>query len=285
MLRIILLGMMLFLTAFSAFADDAIIIDSECVMLEDIFPGIGINEEVACGLGYGEEKTINRQMSMYIINKYNIVGARPGEVTFRRRGVELTEERFQKDITDLLSVMYGKIDVEIGRIRMNRPFYYSEKEGYNIDLPKNRFGNVSVSVDNGIRKFNYTVSLTAFAEIYVAGSSIRKGQDIAGLVHKERYELARVHGDPVKDVEGYIATRNIGTGRPITTGDVMKKPDAFKGTTVLIVFNSGALNVSTSGELEEDAYIGKNVRVKNATSGKIVRGTYAEGRKVFVNAQ
>ena len=116
---------------------------------------------------------------------------------------------------------------------------------------------MSVSVDNGIRKYNYTVSLTAFAEIYVAGSSIRKGQDIAGLVHKERYELARVHGDPVKDVEGYIATRNIGTGRPITTGDVMKKPDAFKGTTVLIVFNSGALNVSTSGELEEDAYIGK----------------------------
>ena len=94
-----------------------------------------------CGLGYGEEKTINRQMSMYIINKYNIVGARPGEVTFRRRGVELTEERFQKDITDLLSVMYGKIDVEIGRIRMNRPFYYSEKEGY-ITLTSPRTGLV-----------------------------------------------------------------------------------------------------------------------------------------------
>jgi flagella basal body P-ring formation protein FlgA len=285
MFRTVLLGMMLFLTVFSAFADDAILIDTECVMLEDIFPGIGIKDEVACGLDYGEEKTINRQMSMYIINKYNIVGARPGEVTFRRRGVELTEERFQKDIADLLSVMYGKIDVEIDRIRMGRPFYYSEADGYNIDLPRNRFGNVSVSVDNGIRKYNYTVTLTAFGDVYVAGSSIKKGQDIEGLVHKERFELGRIHGDPVKDVKGYIAIRNISAGRPITTGDVIQKPDAFAGSTVQIVYNSGGLNVSTSGELEEDAYIGKNVRVKNATSGKIVRGTYAEGRKVFVNAQ
>jgi len=254
-------------------------------MLEDIFPGIGIDDDVFCGLSYGEEKTVNRQMSMYIINKYNIVGASPGEVTFRRKGTVLTEDRFKKDIQDLLSVMYGDIDVEIGRIRMGRTFYYSEEKGYDIDLPKNRFGNVSVSVDNGMTKYNYTVNLAAFDDIYVAKSSIKKGQDIAGLVHKERYELSRVRGEAITSPEGYIATRNISTGRPVTTGDVMKKPDAFEGSTVQIVFNSGGLNVSTTGELEEDAYIGKNVRVKNSNSGKIIRGTYIEGRKVLVNAR
>lgn len=285
MYKTFLLGMMLMLSVFSASAAGEIIIDSECVMLEDIFPGIGIDEEVSCGLDYGETKTINRQMSMYIINKYNIQGARPGEVTFRRKGIELTEDRFRDDIENLLSVMYGKIDVEIGRIRMGRPFYFSEDKGYDIDLPKDRFGNVAVSVDNGVRKYNYTITLTAYADIYVAKSSIRKGDDIAEMVHKERYELGRVRGEPIRKIKGYIATRNISTGRPVTTSDVMEKPDAFEGTTVLIVYNSGGLNISTSGELEEDAYIGKNVRVKNTTSGKIIRGTYIEGRKVLVNSQ
>ncbi len=71
----------------------------------------------------------------------------------------------------------------------------------------------------------------------------------------------------------------------MTTGDVIKRPDAFEGSTVAIVFNNGQLNVTTGGgELLEDAYIGKNVRVKNTASGKIVRGKYSKGRKVLVNS-
>jgi len=94
-----------------------------------------------------------------------------------------------------------------------------------------------------------------------------------------------VRGEPIDHPEGYIATRNLSSGRPVTTSEVMKKPDALEGTSVLIVYSSGGLNVSTTGDLMEDAYIGKNVRVKNTSSGKIVRGVYSEGRKVFVNAQ
>lgn len=281
----LLAALFMMLMSFSAYAGDAIVIDSECVKLEHIFPGIGIDDDVYCGLDYGEEKVINRQMAMYIINKHNIQGARPGEVTFRRKGTLLTEDRFVKDVTDMLSVMYGRLDVEIGSVRMGRDFYFSDKEGYTLDIPKGRFGNVSVSVDNGIRKYSYSVHLTAYKEIYVASGTIRKGEDVAGRVALERHDLSRVRGEPVTDPEGYIATRNISSGRPVTTGDVMKKPDAFEGTTVNIIYSSGGLNISTSGELMEDAYAGKNVRVKNTASGKIIRGTYAEGRKVFVNAQ
>ncbi|ADD69238.1 flagella basal body P-ring formation protein FlgA [Denitrovibrio acetiphilus DSM 12809] len=285
MLKPLLMGLIFVCTVLSVSANDVIVIDSECIMLEDIFPGIGIKDDIYCGLDYGEERTINRQMSMYIINKHDIVGAQPGEVTFRRKGTLLTEDRFKSDVQDLLSVMYGSMDIEIGSIRMGRDFYYSEKDGYNIDMPKGRFGNVSVSIDNGVRRYNYTINLKAFQDIYVTSSSIRKGEDVSGRVQKERYELSRVHGEPVKDPSGMIATKNLSSGRPLTLGDVMMKPDAFEGTTVLLVYRSGALNVTTSGELQEDAYIGKNVRVKNTASGKIVRGRYEQGRKVVVNAQ
>lgn len=279
------LAVLMLAAVFTAGAAEVITIDSGCIMLEDIFPGVGIKEEVYCGLDYGEEKTINRQMSMYIINKHNLAGARPGEVTFRRSGVLLTEDRLRNDISELLSVMYGKIDVEISDIRMGREFYFSEKEGYVIDLPKDRFGNVTFTVDNGIKKFSYTVSLKAFKDIYVAKSTIKKDQELENSVALERYEVSKVRGEPISDPKGYIATRNISAGRPVTASDVMKRPDAFEGASVQIVFQTGQLTVSTTGELLEDAYVGKNVRVKNTTSGNIVRGIYAEGQKVLVNTQ
>jgi len=271
--------------AFGVNASNVVIINDECVMLEDIFPGIGIKDEIFCGLDYGDTKIVNRQMSLYIINKHNIEGARPGEVTFKRRGTLLTDEQFREDISNLLSVMYSGLEVEVGTIRMGRPFYYSVEKGYDIDIPKERFGNVSVKVDNGIRKFNYTVNLKAFREIYVATGSIRKDQEIEGLVRLERYDLSKVRGEPVSRIKGVIARRSISSGRPVTAGDVMVKPDAFKGSSVQIVYSSGGLNVSADGELMEDAHTGKNVRVKNAASGKIIRGTYQNGRKVFVNTR
>jgi flagella basal body P-ring formation protein FlgA len=274
---------MLMLCFLPLYAAEPITIDSECVMLEDIFPGIGIKDEVFCGLDYGETKVINRQMTMYIINKHNIQGVRPGEVAFRRSGTLLTEDRLRRDMTDLLSVMYGEIDVEITGVRMGREFYFSDKEGYSLDIPKGRFGNVSVGVDNGIRRYNYTANLTAYKEIYVSKGSIRKGDDIDNLTGLERYDLSKVRGEPIDDPKNLIAVRNISAGKPVTTADVMVKPDALAETTVSIVYDSGSLSVATTGELMEDAYIGKNVRVKNTSSGKIVRGVFLEGRKVLVN--
>ncbi len=247
MYKSLVLIVMLISSFISARAYDAIVIDSECIMLEDIFPEIGIKDEVFCGLGYGEEKTVNRQMAMYIINKHNIQGARAGEVTFKRRGTLLTEDKFKSDIQDILSVMYGDLDIEIGTIRMGRPFYYSESKGYDIDVPKNRFGNVSIAIDNGMRKFNYTVNMKAYKEIYVSKSSIKKGSGVENLVALERYDLSKVRGEPIDDPAGYIASRNISIGRPVTTGDVIKRPDAFEGSTVAIVFNNGQLNVTTGG--------------------------------------
>lgn len=285
MFRIFTAAVLIAFPVFFSWGYSVITIDSECVMLRDIFPGLEIDDEIYCGLDYGETKLINRQMSMYIINKYNIEGGRPGEVTFRRSGTLLTEDRLTRDISELLSVMYSGLDVEIGSIRMGREFYYSEDKGYDIDLPRGRFGNVSVGVSNGIRSYNYTVSLKAFKDIYVAKTSIRKGEDISGKVELQRYDLSRVRGEPLTETEGFIADRNLSAGRPVTKAEVIRKPDAFAGTSVVIIYSEGGLSVTTTGELLDDAYIGKNVRVENSASGKIIRGVYTGDRRVSVNSQ
>jgi len=128
MFKKLLLVSALMICSLTAFAENVIVIDSECIMLEDIFPGIGIKDDIYCGLDYGEEKIVNRQMAMYVINKYKIEGARPGEVTFRRKGTLLTEDKLVRDISDLLQVMYNGLEVEVSGVRMGRDFYYSESD-------------------------------------------------------------------------------------------------------------------------------------------------------------
>ena len=260
-----------------------IMINSECIKLTDIFPEIGIDEDIACGLDYGQEKTINRQMASYIINKYGIKGAQPGEATFKRNGTLISEERLKDDIKNQLSVMYPDLDVEVTAVRMAKEFYAAPGGQYTIDLPAGRFGNISMTLDNGYKKTSYSVSLTAFKNIYVTKTQVRKGDSVKDSVALMRTDLSKVHGDPIDTPDGFIARVNIAAGRPVTSNIVDKQPDALKDTNVTIIYRSGALEIAATGILREDAYEGKIVRVENASSGKILRGVYQDGRKVLVN--
>lgn len=275
---------LLFIAANIGYAN-TIAIDSECVTLRDIFPSMTINDNIACGIDYGQEKVINRQMASFIINKYGIKGAVPGEVTFRRNGTIVSEDRLRQDIKNRLSVMYPELDIEINAVRMSRDFYTADGKNYNIEIPANRFGNISVTLDNGFKKTSYSISITAFKEIYVSSAQIKKGEDISDKVTLFRTDLSKVHGDPIKSPDGFIAKMNISSGRPVTSNVVDKRPDALKDSAVTIVIKSGNLEVFASGTLMEDAYEGKIVRAENTASGKIIRGEYREGRKVIVNAR
>ncbi|MGE4318872.1 MAG: flagellar basal body P-ring formation chaperone FlgA [Deferribacterales bacterium] len=274
-----------FFSAAAVFSANAatLLIDSECVTLRDIFPAIGINDDIFCGLDYGQEKIINRQMSLYIINKYGIRGAQPGEVTFKRRGYLITEDRLKEDLKNQLAVMYPEMDVEVDTVRMSREFYTAEDQKYTIDIPVQRFGNISVTLDNGFKKSNYSVSITAFKDLYVTTAPVKKGEEIADKVALFRTDLSKVHGDPITSPQGFVARQNISSARPVTTSVVERKPDAMKDTSVTIVYKSNGLEIFASGVLQEDAYEGKIVRVENTASGKIIRGEYKQGRRVFVN--
>lgn len=279
----LLLVLMLFAAGFVHAS--TLLINSECITLKDIFPSIGINDNVLCGIDYGQEKTVNRQMAVFIINKYGIKGAQPGEVTFKRSGILITEDRLRQDIKNQLDMMYPDLDTEITAMRMSREFYAPDNMQYSIDIPKGRFGNISVTLDNGFKKTSYSISVTAYKEIYVTTMPVKKGEDIKDKAALLRTDLSKVHGDPVKTPEGFIAKMNISSGRPVTTSVVDRKPDALKDSSVTIVYKSGSLEIIASGTLLEDAYEGKIVRVENSASGKIIRGEYADGRKVIVNTR
>lgn len=275
-------ALILFIIACVCQAANVVTIDKDCITLQDIFPSLSGNDEIFCGLDYGQEKTINRQMSAYIINKYGVKGAQPGEVTFRRSGTLLTESRLKEDIKNQLSMMYPGMDIDIDNVRMGRDYFIPDNGQYTLDIPQNRFGNLMINVDNGVRKYTYSITLTAYKNVYVTNGPIRKGDPLDGRVTVMRTDITHMRGDAVTDIKGYIARMNIGAGRPVINGMVEKRPDALKNTQVNIVYNNGVLEINATGKLLDDAFIGESARVENSDSGSVLRGIYQGNRTVLI---
>ncbi|MGH7930806.1 MAG: flagellar basal body P-ring formation chaperone FlgA, partial [Candidatus Binatia bacterium] len=53
-----------------------------------------------------------------------------------------------------------------------------------------------------------------------------------------------------------------------------------RGSTVILVYETGALRVETPGTAEENGRAGELIQVKNPSSGKLLRGRVLDGRTV-----
>lgn len=277
------------LTGFT-FIGNEVTIDSDCVTLHDIYPDAGMQDNVYCGLDYGQEKIVNKQMTEYLIEKYGIKNAVPTEIVFRRKGNLLTEDRLRADLQNRLAIMYGGMDITVDKIRMGREYYLPDNMQYKIIIPQNRFGNISVTLDNGVKRYTYSVTITANKEMLVATMPINRGESIEGKVAMMKTDLAKVRGIPITETAGYIARTTIAAGRPVTDALVDRKPDAVKDSPVTVIFKHKGKDQKddgklVTGKLLEDAYKGKIVRVENSAGGKILLGEYTGDQKVLVNAE
>jgi flagella basal body P-ring formation protein FlgA len=56
-----------------------------------------------------------------------------------------------------------------------------------------------------------------------------------------------------------------------------------RGSSVTLVYETGSLRIETPGTAEEGGRVGDFIQVKNASSGKVLRGLVVDGRIVKVN--
>ncbi|MGE4268066.1 MAG: flagella basal body P-ring formation protein FlgA [Deferribacterales bacterium] len=287
MLRFLFLFSAMILFSGYNYIGNEVLIDSDCIKVADVFVGSDIDENVVCGLDYGQVKIVNRLMSQTLITRYGLKGEVAKEVVFRRKGVLLTEERLRADMKNLLVIMYPDMEIEIDTVRMGRSYYLPENMQYSIDIPRNRFGDISVTLDNGARKYTYSVSIVAYSDAYVAIKQINKGDKLIPdeNVKLKKVDLFRARGTVMHDIEGYSARSYIGAGKIITENMADRKPDAAKGSPVFILKDPKDEPKAMLGTLLEDAYLEKKVHVLDINSGMILTGTYIEAKKVLIERQ
>lgn len=270
------------LASFSAYAANVILIEKDCVTVEDVFPGIGIKDQVFCGLDYGETRKLSVQLATHIINKYNIKAA-PGEAYFNRKGRKIAESEIEEKIYEKLAEIYPRAELQIDKIRIQSDVYTSENGKFSIDITNPRIGGMYGKLNNGFKEIGFTVYVKGYMEVYVTSDRIRKGETVKQNLKLEKVELSRLRGEPVTEPEGLIAVRNIGTGVPLTSDYVSAKPDLLEGSSVRLVYNGQGLRLEARGILEENAFQGNIVKVKNADSGKIVSARYQGERTAVIN--
>jgi len=129
--------------------------------------------------------------------------------------------------------------------------------------------------------------IKVFDEVVVSSVPLGYHDLIASKdVRMARREISSLSGRPfaqLDDVIGRQAVRTI-EANEILTPRLLERPALMKrGSSVTLVYETEGLRIETPGTAEEGGKVGDFIQVKNASSGKVLRGIVVDGRIVKVN--
>ncbi len=135
-------------------------------------------------------------------------------------------------------------------------------------------------------EFPMSVQVGIDLPICVAKQTIARDETISlvnvekKVVHlkKGRYESLAV---PEK-ILGLTARQLIRSGAIIRSNMVQVAPPVRRGDHVAITMDRGALQIKLNGILQNDAWIGEQVRVLAAETGKVLNGTLIDPNRVMI---
>ena len=108
----------------------------------------------------------------------------------------------------------------------------------------------------------------------------------ADMFEKRRMETTSLREQPVTALDSlsrYRSSRNLPTGKVLTTSAIEPVPDIEVGREVSIVYDNGLFTITVPGRVLQDGIGGEYVRVKNLASGKIVMARVVDARAVAVD--
>lgn len=126
------------------------------------------------------------------------------------------------------------------------------------------------------------------AEVPVLKRSVRAGEVIkAEDIELRDYPKSRSRSDTVLDVASLVGKspeRVISAGRPVRSMELEQPRVVKKNDLVKMVYNQGAMSISTSGQAMSDGIKGSMINVKNIASNKIVQAMVQDANTVVIGS-
>lgn len=97
--------------------------------------------------------------------------------------------------------------------------------------------------------------------------------------------LVKGYAERISAVAGLVTKKTLLPGRVILVSALREPFAVSRGSTVMLVFESGPLVITAAGTPMQDAAIGELIRVRNKDSGVIVSGTVMANGTVHVVAK
>lgn len=196
-----------------------------------------------------------------------------------------TPVKLEKLLSDYLTEVYHWSDVQVRVLSVEGENPKSQPE--DIKVLKGPLGRaVFVLYYSNGSKVKVRSLVRAKVPVLIATLPIRKGQSPEkGRVAVKLVDLQRVPSDGVTDFESIRPLRaryNIRAGTLLRMGMFEKRPQLRKGQKVVLVYQRGAVRITASGVLREDAREGMVVEVLNLATNKVIKGLLQEGGIVNV---
>ena len=147
-------------------------------------------------------------------------------------------------------------------------------------LNKNQIGRPTLSIScQNPSSWSFIVPTTVkvFHPIVIAKQRIDKGQSIdpihLTLTVMDITSLHQGYFTTPEGLDGFIAKSNIGVNSVISPRSLIKPKVIFKGDKVTLLVHKGSISVRMSGIALGDGREGRQIRVRNKSSARIVKGT------------
>ncbi len=264
----------LILLSSNVYAEKELTITEECVYLDELTAPNIPHKKVTCGFAPGESKFFPKDVIENYLRREGINAKVLKDVLVTRQGEKLSHDDIIKATEEAYKKAYPDVTVKVEQIRSSREFFAEKTENFSIDVDTSKFGSTYVTINNGIKNFQIYLYVRAYREGYIASERIKTGEVIENKVRKELIEVTNGRSNVVTNISGIIAAKGISQGKPITLDLVQDKPSLSKGETVQLVFDNGVIKIETTGIIEEDAFVGKLIQVRNAVSQKIITAKY-----------
>jgi len=100
----------------------------------------------------------------------------------------------------------------------------------------------------------------------------------------KKIDVLEILGTPASTQDAYYskAKKTLKIGEILTLDSIKRKPDAVKGEILVAYAALPGIYVTVMVEALQDGYIGDTIRVKNLTSGKILKGVLQKDKRVKI---
>lgn len=258
----------------NAYAQKEITISEECVYLDELTAPSVPHAKVTCGFTPGTTKTFTKDIIENHLRRIGINAKVLKDVVVTRQGEKLSVDDIIKKVEEEYKKVYSDITIKVEQVRDSKEFFAEKTENFKVNVDTTKFGSTYITIDNGIKTASLYVYVRAYREAFIANQRIKAGDTIEDKVRTELIDVTNIRGNLVSNLSNVIASKGITQGKPITEDLIQDKPALSKGETVKLVFDNGTIKIETTGVIEEDAFVGKLVQVRNAVSQKVITAKY-----------
>ena len=205
-----------------------------------------------------------------------------GGVLDREKAREIALEKVKEEFGN-------RVRVESASIVLREPIQYTKLERVEISvregMPRGAV-HIYLLTEKGARRISVLLDLRWRCDVLVAAEEIDRGERVyPWQVALERVYMKRCPRQGVENPEelvNYVALRPIPKGEILKKSFLKREPLVRRGEEVNVIFRKGNLEISFTGEVLDNGFLGDVVRVRSANTGKILRGRVVSEGSVLV---